>query len=210
MWQCNGAPWCLLEPCPPPTPHPPPLQCSASTSLLPGSESRGLRESDSWLKRTLESWDESAWWAWSAAPWRITSVYALAATWSCLRERLISEIDPFTLWANQSGQNWKGFETAAGGFVVEACYHPAWGQCSRLGWPRAANEGSGSVTLISFLLQPAHLKVSLRDELLRKEEKGRLSNSTLSNSPLAPPLVWLHSNLWQWDSGCPHHGALTG
>lgn len=105
-WKCSGALWCLWEPC---LPHPStPLQCIASTWLLLGSQSRGLRESDSWLKRTLESWDESCWWAWSATPWRITSVYALAATWSCLRERLISEIDPFTLWASQSGQNWKG------------------------------------------------------------------------------------------------------
>ena len=61
---------------------------------------------------------------------------------------------------------------------------PAWGQSPGLGWPQAVNEGSCRVTLISFLLELAHLSRGERDKLPRRREKGQLPSCTLS-SPLA-------------------------
>lgn len=46
---------------------------------------------------------------------------------------------------------------------------PAGRQSPGLGWPQAVNKGSYRVTLISFPLQLAHLKVDERDELPRRK-----------------------------------------
>lgn len=92
----------------------------------------------------------------------------------------------------------KGFEAAAGSFVAEACYHPAWGQSPRLGWPRAANEVSCSVALISLPLQLAHLKVGVRDEFLRREGV-QLHTVSPWSGPASGPAAFKPVTVRQWE-----------